>query len=149
MTRFEIVNPEALGRPSGFSHGILAPAGGRVLFVAGQTAPDAGHAEADRTGAEGRLIEQFDAALARVVAVVSDAGGRPEHVARLTVYVTDMDAYRRARGRLGDAWRAAMGRHYPAMALVEVRSLVDPGAVVEIEATAVLPPGTEPAGAPG
>jgi enamine deaminase RidA (YjgF/YER057c/UK114 family) len=149
VTRFEIVNPEALGRPRGFSHGILAPAGGRVLFIAGQTAPDAGHAEADRTGAEGRMVEQFGAALDRVVAVVSDAGGRPEHVARLTVYVTDMDAYRGARGRLGDVWRAAMGRHYPAMALVEVRSLVDPAAVIEIEATAVLPPGPEPAGAAG
>ena len=147
MTRFEIVNPEALGRPSGFSHGILGPPGGRVLFVAGQTAPDAGHAEADRTGAEGLIVEQFAAALDRVLAVVSDAGGRPEHVARLTVYVTDMDAYRGARARLGDAWRAAMGRHYPAMALIEVRSLVDPEAVVEIEATAVLPPG--PTGAAG
>jgi len=148
VTRFEIVNPEALGRPSGFSHGILAPPGGRVLFVAGQTAPDAGHAEADRTGAGGRLVEQFAAALDRVLAVVSDAGGRPEHIARLTVYVTDMGAYRNARGRLGDVWQAAMGRHYPAMALVEVRSLVDPGAVVEIEATAVLPPG-ESGGAAG
>ena len=149
MTRFEVVNPDTLGRPRGFSHGILTPAGGRVLFVAGQTAPDAGQSEADRTGAEGRLIEQFGAALDRVVAVVSAAGGRPEHVARLTVYVTDMDAYRGARGRLGDVWRAAMGRHYPAMALVEVRSLVDPAAVVEIEATAVLPPGPAPAGTAG
>ena len=147
MTRFEIVNPESLGRPSGFSHGILAPAGGRVLFVAGQTAPDAGHAEADRTGAGGRLVEQFAAALDRVLAVVADAGGRPEHIARLTVYVTDMGAYRGARGRLGDVWRAAMGRHYPAVALLEVRSLVDREAVVEIEATAVLPTG--PAGAAG
>jgi enamine deaminase RidA (YjgF/YER057c/UK114 family) len=138
VTRFEIVNPEALGRPLGFSHGILAPAGGRVLFIAGQTAPDAGHAEADRTGAEGRLVEQFGAALDRVVAVVSDAGGRPEHVARLTVYVTDMDAYRGARGRLGDVWRAAMGRHYPAMALVEVKRLLEPRARVEIQAVAVL-----------
>ena len=70
------------------------------------------------------------------------AGGRPDHVARLTVYVTDMEAYREARTRLGDVWRAAMGRHYPAMALVEVTALVDVGAVVEIEATAVLPDGS-------
>ena len=69
-----------------------------------------------------------------------DAGGKSEHIARMTVYVTDMTIYRAERSRLGDAWRAAMGRHYPAMALVEVRSLVDPGAVVEIETTAVLPP---------
>ena len=129
MTRFEIVNPEELGRPSGFSHGILAPQGGRVLFVAGQTAPDAGD-----------LVGQFAAALDRALAVVRDAGGKPEHVARMTVYVTDMAVYRGERSRIGNAWRAAMGRHFPAMALVEVRSLVDPAAVVEIETTAVLPP---------
>jgi enamine deaminase RidA (YjgF/YER057c/UK114 family) len=140
MTRFEIVNPEELGSPSGFSHGILAPPDGRVLFVAGQNAPEAGGRDGDDAPASAeRLVAQFAAALERVLAVVRAAGGRPEHVARLTVYVTDMAAYRAARPRLGDAWRAAMGRHYPAMALVEVRSLVDHGAVVEIEATAVLP----------
>lgn len=153
MTGFEIVNPEELGRPSGFSHGILAPPGGRILFVAGQTAPDTGGEDAKpakdadgpgQAGAEhsvDRLVAQFAAALERALAVVRAAGGTPEHVARLTVYVTDMNAYRAARARLGDAWRASMGRHYPAIALVEVRSLVDPGAVVEIEATAVLPIG--------
>jgi enamine deaminase RidA (YjgF/YER057c/UK114 family) len=131
VTRFEIVNPDELGRPSGFSHGLVAPAGGRVLFVAGQSAPDAGD-----------FVAQFAAALDRALAVVRTAGGRPEHVARLTVYVTDMAAYRGSRTRLGDVWRAAMGRHYPAMALVEVTSLVDVGAMVEIEATAVLPDGS-------
>jgi enamine deaminase RidA (YjgF/YER057c/UK114 family) len=131
VTRFEIVNPDELGRPSGFSHGLVAPPGGRLLFVAGQNAPDAGD-----------LVAQFAAALERALAVVRAAGGRPEHVARLTVYVTDMEAYRAARTRLGDVWRAAMGRHYPAMALVEVTALVDVGAVVEIEATAVLPDGS-------
>ena len=124
------MNPEELGRPSGFSHGIVAPEGGRVLFVAGQAAPDAGG-----------LVTQFAGALERALAVVRDAGGGPEHVARMTVYVTDMAAYRVERPRLGDVWRAAMGRHYPAMALVEVRALVDPAAIVEIEATAVLPDG--------
>jgi enamine deaminase RidA (YjgF/YER057c/UK114 family) len=131
VTRFEIVNPDELGRPSGFSHGLVAPPGGRLLFVAGQNAPDAGD-----------FVAQFAAALERALAVVRTAGGRPEHVARLTVYVTDMEAYRASRTRLGDTWRAAMGRHYPAMALVEVTSLVDVGAVVEIEATAVLPSGS-------
>jgi enamine deaminase RidA (YjgF/YER057c/UK114 family) len=140
VTRFEIVNPEELGRPSGFSHGIVAPPGGRVLFVAGQNAPEAGGQDTDDSGSVERLVAQFAAALDRALAVVRAAGGRPEHVARFTVYVTDMAAYRAARPRLGDVWRAAMGRHYPAMALVEVRSLVDLGAMVEIEATAVLPP---------
>lgn len=134
MTGHESVNPDGLGRASGFSHGILAPAGGRLLFVAGQTAPEEGPDDP-----EGRLVAQFAAALGRALAVVEEAGGGPGHVTRLTVYVTDMAAYRTARPRLADPWRAAMGGHYPAMALVEVRSLVDPGAVVEIEATAVLP----------
>jgi enamine deaminase RidA (YjgF/YER057c/UK114 family) len=134
VTRLQIVNPEELGRPSGFSHGLLAPAGARVLFVAGQTAPDA-----DGIGEDERLVAQFGAALERALAVVRAAGGEPGDVARLTVYVTDMEAYRAARPRLGSVWKESMGHHYPAMALVEVRSLVDPNAVVEIEATAVLP----------
>lgn len=140
MNRIEIVNPEGLGRPSGFSHGIVAPPGARVLFVAGQAAPDAGDREArGAAAAADRLVAQFEAALERSLAVVRDAGGRPADMVRLTVYVTDMEAYRAARPRLGGVWRAAMGKHYPAMALVEVRSLVDPNAVVEMEATAVLP----------
>ena len=136
MNRLEIVNPEELGRPRGFSHGLIAPAGGRVLFVAGQTAPDAGDSGA---GDQERLVAQFGAALERALAVVRAAGGEPADIARLTVYVTDMEAYRAARPELGGVWKESMGQHYPAMALVEVRSLVDPNAVVEIEATAVLP----------
>lgn len=140
MNRLEIVNPDELGRPSGFSHGIVAPAGARVLFVAGQTAPQAGDRETGSAEAAAeRLVAQFGAALERALAVVRAGGGGPANLARLTVYVTDMEAYRTARPRLGGVWRATMGRHYPAMALVEVRSLVDPDAVVEIEATAVLP----------
>jgi enamine deaminase RidA (YjgF/YER057c/UK114 family) len=128
VSGFEFVNPDELGRHAGFSHGILAPAEGRTLFVAGQTAPGAGD-----------LAAQFGAVLERALAVVREAGGRPEHVTRMTVYVTDMKVYRAERPRLGGVWRASMGQHYPAMALVEVRSLVDPNAVVEIEATAVIP----------
>src|SRR5947199_255449 len=79
---FRIVNPDALGRPSGWNHGLLAPAGGRVLFVAGQTAPD-------RAG----LVEQWAGALERVLEVVRAAGGGPEHVGRMTVYVTDRQSY--------------------------------------------------------
>jgi len=140
VKRLEIVNPEELGRPSGFSHGLVAPAGARVLFVAGQTAPEAGDRESGSAeAAADRLVAQFEAALERALAVVRSAGGGPADVARLTVYVTDMEAYRSARPRLGGVWRATMGHHYPAMALVEVRALVDPNAVVEIEATAVLP----------
>lgn len=131
---FEVLNPAALGEPRGWNHGLLAPPGGRVLFVAGQTAsgPD-GHVETPDFAA------QFALALDRVLAVVRAAGGEPSHIGRMTIYVTDLAAYRDARSELGAAWRARLGRHYPAMALVEVSGLVDTGAQVEIEATAVLP----------
>jgi len=123
-----IVNPDALGRPSGWNHGMLAPAGGRVLFVAGQTAPD-------RAG----LVEQWAGALERVLEVVRVAGGGAEHIGRMTVYVTDRQLYLASLKPLGEVHRRFMGRHYPAMTLVEVRALADAHAVVEIEATAVLP----------
>lgn len=134
MNPFTLVNPPVLGMPRGFSHGLLAPAGSRLLFVAGQTAADA----------EGRIAEtgfvpQFEAALTRVLTVVATAGGRPEHVGRMTIFVTDLDAYRESRAALGETWTRLMGRHYPAMALVEVKRLVDSDATVEIEATAVIP----------
>ncbi|MFW6040142.1 MAG: RidA family protein [Gemmatimonadota bacterium] len=127
------MNPESLGEPRGWSHGMLAPAGGRVLFVAGQTArgPDGGIVS-------GGFVAQFELALERVLRVVSEAGGVPGDIGRMTVYVTDLAAYRGSLEPLGEAWRRQMGRHYPAMALVEVRGLVDEGALVEIEATAVL-----------
>lgn len=129
-----IVNPDALGQPRGWSNGILAPAGARVLFVAGQTAADgAGHV-ADRG-----FVAQFETALVRALTVVAAAGGRPEDVGRMTIYVTDMEAYRVQRAAIGDIWRRHMGRWYPAMTLVAVSSLVDPDASVEIEVTAVVP----------
>lgn len=124
---FEIINPESLGRPSGWNHGMLGPEGGRVLFVAGQAAPEA-------MG----FVGQWDAALARVIAVVRAAGGSPEHIGRMTVYVTDRAAYLAHLKTLGEVHRRHMGKHYPAMALVEVKALVDPQAQVEIEATAIL-----------
>ena len=131
---FELINPEPLGRPRGWTHGILTPSGGRVLFVAGQTAADA----SGRVAAA-ELVPQWERALENVLAVVRAAGGSPEHIGRMTVYVTDRDTYLASLKPLGDVHRKLMGRHYPAMALVEVRALVDPQALVEIEATAVLP----------
>lgn len=131
---FRIVNPSSLGEPRGWNHGMLAPSGGRTLFVAGMTASDeSGRVEpAD-------FVKQFDRALANVLVVVREAGGEPSHVGRLTIYVTDMAAYRASLAALGRAYRERMGRHFPAIALVAVRELVDEHAVVEIEATAVLP----------
>lgn len=134
---FEIFDPDELGRPSGWSNGLLAPPGARILFVAGQTAPEAGG-----------FVAQFRAALERVLVIVREAGGMPTHVGRLTIYVTDMEAYLASRKPLGEAYRALMADHYPAMALVEVTRLVDPDAVVEIEATAAIPPEATPPGTP-
>lgn len=131
---FEIINPEELGRPRGYSNGVLAPAGGRLLFVAGQIAWD----ERQRIVGDD-FAEQFGRALANVLAVVAAAGGAPEHVARLTIYVTDKREYQSRTREIGDRWRALMGRHFPATALVEVSALLEDGAKVEIEATAVLP----------
>ena len=125
---FDIINPEPLGRPSGWNHGMLGPAAGRVLFVAGQTAAQAGG-----------LVEQWDAVLDRVLAVVRAAGGAPQDIGRMTVYVTNRADYLATRTALGEVHRRHMGKHYPAMALVEVSALVDSGALVEIEATAVIP----------
>ncbi|HLQ65757.1 MAG TPA: RidA family protein [Candidatus Limnocylindrales bacterium] len=131
---FDIVNPRSLGEPKGWSHGLLAPAGGRLLFVAGQ----AGW-ETEAAGTPPGFTEQFARALDKVLTVVREAGGRPEDVARLTIYVTDLAAYQSSRKSIGEAWRDRMGRFFPAVALLEVKGLVDRGAVVEMEATAVLP----------
>ncbi len=123
----------ALGAPRGWNNGMLAPAGGRMLFIAGQTARD----ESGRVPPHD-FVAQFDRALANVLAVLRAAGGEAGDIGRFTIYVTDMDLYRGCLKALGEAYRRRMGRHYPAMALVQVSGLVDPHAVVEIEATAVL-----------
>ena len=132
---YEIFNPEVLGAPRGWNNGMLAPAGGRVLFVAGQVASD----ETGRIVADD-FAEQFGVALGNCVSVVREAGGSARDIGRLTIYVTDMEAYRNSLEALGPVYREAMGRHFPAMALVRVAELVDPAAKVEIEATAVLTP---------
>jgi enamine deaminase RidA (YjgF/YER057c/UK114 family) len=127
----ELVNPPQLARPRGYSHGVKGQ--GEILFVAGQIGWDA----AARIVSDD-FVAQFAQALDNVLAVVRAAGGAPESVARLTVYVVDKAEYLAGAKALGAAWRQRMGRHYPAMALVEVKSLLEPGARVEIEATALL-----------
>jgi NAD(P)-dependent dehydrogenase (short-subunit alcohol dehydrogenase family)/enamine deaminase RidA (YjgF/YER057c/UK114 family) len=132
-SRFVIINPEELGAPRGWNNGMLAQAGGRMLFIAGQTARDSsGQVPA------ADFASQFDRALGNVLAVLRQAGGEPGDIGRFTIYVTDMPQYRASLKPLGEVYRRRMGNHFPAMALVEVKSLVDPQAVVEIEATAVL-----------
>ena len=132
---YDIVNPEALGPPRGWNNGMLAPEGGRVLFVAGQIGVGTG----EEAGTGTTLARQFRAALANVARVVEKAGGRVADVGRITTYVTDMEAYRRSLAEVGASYRAVFGKHFPAMALVAVTELVDPRAVVEVEATAVIP----------
>jgi enamine deaminase RidA (YjgF/YER057c/UK114 family) len=131
----EAVDPADLGAPRGYSNGMLAPAGGRLLFIAGQIGWDG----RQRLVGPG-FVEQFERALANVMTVVRAAGGGPEHLARLTLYVTDKEEYRRELPALGEAYRRVMGGHYPAMALLEVAGLLEPGARIEIEGTAVVPP---------
>lgn len=130
---FKIVNPASLGNPRGYSNGILTEAGGRLLFVAGQIAWDQGQkiVSAD-------FVEQFDQALANVITVVNEAGGRPDQIGRLVIYVTDKLEYLEQTRMVGERYRGRMGTHFPAIALVEVRGLLDPQAKVEIEAMAVL-----------
>jgi enamine deaminase RidA (YjgF/YER057c/UK114 family) len=127
----EVIQPQGWATPSGYAHGVLAR--GRVLAIAGQIgAPDGG------TVVAGGLVPQFDRALANVGAVLQAAGGGFDDLVSMTVYVTDQEAYRAARGPLGEVWRQRAGRHYPAMTLVEVSGLLAEGAEVEVQALAVL-----------
>ena len=131
---FDEINPPALGAPRGYNHGLLVPPGCSLLFIAGQTGLSISGEVVDRS-----FPDQFAVALDKVLEVVRAAGGEAHHIAGMTVYVTDMTAYRDSRPRLKEVWRDRMGGHYPAMALVAVTQLVDTGATVEIEATAALP----------
>ncbi|MCA1633102.1 MAG: RidA family protein [Acidobacteria bacterium] len=129
----EFINPEMLGAPRGYSNGVLAPAGGRLLFVAGQIG---WNGRQQLVGED--FVEQFDRALANLITVVIEAGGTPQNIARLVIYVTDKQEYRSRLSEVGERWRALMGRHFPAMALVEVKGLLEDGAKIEIEGIAVL-----------
>ena len=125
------INPPGLAPARGFSHGIVGE--GRLLFVAGQIG---WNASAELVSE--RFVEQFDQALANILLIVQEAGGTPSSIARLTIYVVDKTEYLAEQRVVGERYRARMGRHYPAMTLIEVKSLLEPGARVEIEATAVL-----------
>ncbi len=127
-----VIEPKELVPGKGYSNGMLMDPG-RTLFVAGQIGWNR-----DAELAPG-FSAQFSQALANVVATVRAAGGEPAHIGRLTVYVTDKRAYLNALADVGAAYRQHMGRHYPAMALVQVADLLEEGAMVEVEATAVLP----------
>ena len=135
-TPLQRVNPPSLAAPSGFSHAVAAVVseGSRVVFLAGQTGTDG-------TGAivGGGLVAQFEQALGNLLAALAAAGGRPEQLASLTVYIVDMDDYRSRAREIGAVWRRLAGRDYPAMAGVGVSRLWDAEALVELQGAAVLP----------
>jgi enamine deaminase RidA (YjgF/YER057c/UK114 family) len=131
---FTLINPDSLGVPSGYSHGLVAGAHGKLLFIAGQIAWN----EQQKIVSDD-FVEQFDRALANVVTVLSAAGGKPEHIVRLVIYVTDKIAYRERTSEVGERYRKHLGKHFPAMVLVQVAGLLDDAAKVEIEGMAVLP----------
>jgi enamine deaminase RidA (YjgF/YER057c/UK114 family) len=130
---FTFINPESLGAPRGYSNGVLTEPGGRLLFIAGQVAWDR-----YQTIVSADFVEQFDRALENLITIVTAAGGKATQIARLVIYVTDKNEYRARTREVGDRYRIRMGRHFPAMVLVEVKGLLDDKARVEIEGVAVL-----------
>lgn len=130
---FKLINPQSLGAPSGYSNGLLTELNGRLLFIAGQIAWNEKHEIVSDD-----FVEQFDKALGNVMTVVSEAGGSASDIARLIIYVTDKYEYRERTSEVGERYRKHMGKHFPAMVLVQVAGLLDDGAKVEIEGIAVL-----------
>ncbi|MCZ7568181.1 MAG: RidA family protein [Ardenticatenaceae bacterium] len=129
-----IINPDFLAPAVGFAYAVESQRG-RVLWLGGQNGHDA---EGEIVG-RGDLVAQFDRALENIVAVVRAAGGQPEHVVKLTLYVSDVQTYRENRKALGPVYRKHMGRHYPAMLLLAVAGFFDEEALIEIEGVAVIP----------
>ena len=129
----ERVNPPELPPPSGFSHAVTAR-GGSLVFLAGQTALDR-----DNRVVEGGVVAQFEQALTNLLAALQAAGGRPEHLAKVTIFAVDAEDYRAHAREIGAVWHRQAGRDYPAMALIGIVRLWDLQALVELEGIAVLP----------
>lgn len=129
----ETLNPPTLADPVGFSHAVVA-APGRTIYLGGQAAHDANSKIVGDS-----IAEQFAQAAANVVAALEAAGAKPEHLVSLHIYVTDAAAYRASLSDLSTAWKRHFGRHYPAVALFEVKGLFDPEALVELVGVAVVP----------
>ncbi len=129
----QVLLPEGWAPPIGYSNGIAVEAG-RIVFIAGQVGWDAQqkfHSE--------DIAPQFEQALQNILAVLAQAGGKPEHICRITAYCCDKPAYLAARKELGAIWRKHMGRHFPAMSMIFVSDLLDNPGKIELEATAVVP----------
>ncbi len=127
----EIRNPETLPRPSGFSHAVIAQAG-RTVYLAGQTAQ-----LVDGRIVAGTMAEQFDVAAGNVVKALDAAGAHPQDLVTMQIFVSDIAEYQRLSKEIGEAYRRHFGRHYPAMALLEVSRLFDPAAKIELMCIAV------------
>ena len=128
----DILLPPGWPRPSGYSNGIVAE--GRLVFIAGQIGWD----ESGKLVSED-LLGQIGQALNNTVAVLKTGDAKPEHLVRMTWYLTDREEYLKDRVRIGEVYRSIMGKHFPAMSVVFVADLVEEGAKVEIESTAVVP----------
>ena len=129
-----LISPQSLPPPSGYTPGVLT-SGGRLLFLAGQIGMDAAGVMAD----PGDMLGQFRQCLANLQVVVEAAGGAMTDIVKLTFYVTDKAAYRAQLAPMGEVYRAVFGKYFPAVTLVEVRSLYDDQALIEIDGIAVLP----------
>lgn len=129
----QILHPAGWDKPIGYSNGIVVD-GGRLVFIAGQVGWNA----QQRFESE-QIAPQFDQALANVLSVLAEAGGRPADICRMTAYCCDKPAYLAARAELGAIWRKHMGRHFPAMSMIFVSDLLDDPGKIELEATAVVP----------
>ena len=128
----QVIQPKNWPKPKGYANGIVAS--GSMLFLGGQVGWDE-----TETIVSSNFVEQVKQALLNIVTILHEAGGKPEHIVRMTWYVTDRDAYMNSQKELGRVYTEVMGRHYPAMSLLVIKALVEEGAKVEIEATAVLP----------
>jgi enamine deaminase RidA (YjgF/YER057c/UK114 family) len=132
MSAHAVLLPPGWPRPKGYSNGIVAR--GRMVFTGGVVGWD----EQERFVSDS-LAGQFRQILRNTLAIIREGGAGPEHIVRMTWYVTSVEEYRSSLAEIGAAWRELMGRNYPAMAVVEVRGLVEPAAKIEIESTAVVP----------
>ena len=129
----KVLQPKEWKPPIGYANGISTT--GRLVFVAGQVGWNA-----EQKFESEDITPQFEQALKNVLAVLAEAGGRPEHICRITAFCCDKPAYLAARGALGRIWRRHMGKHYPAMSMIFVSDLLDSPGRIELEATAVIPP---------
>lgn len=131
MSELEFINPPELGRPSGFSHAVRGT--GRTVFLAGQTALDPSGVIVGET-----VVEQFRQALGNLLAALRAAGGTPEQLTSLTIYIVDMDDYKAHGREIGAVWKELIGRHYPATAGIGVSRLWDVEALVEVQGIALV-----------